>query len=151
MMHRKQKASFAHISRSEGITALKPGVNLPLKEKKKQTKIPLSGAFSVTSPCTFCSFHEATSPRNSPSSLSCPTRQSTGGPTALAQLWVSLAEPWGATLHPCPLLLLAGTARVNQHPAPLPTELPTTHPAETDTDGAAAQQPHPRPYSLAIP
>lgn len=47
-MHRKQKASFAHISRSESMTALKPGVNLPLKEKKT-TKGP-----SVW--CFFCHF-----------------------------------------------------------------------------------------------
>lgn len=69
-----------------------------------------------------------------------------GGPTALSQCWVS-AVPLSS---PAPAAA-AGAGRVNQQAALLPTVLPRAHPSGTDTDSAVAQQPHPQPYSLAIP
>lgn len=107
MMHRKQKASFAHISRSEGMTALKLGVNLPLKEKTQRSLrlvlfLSLPPALSVPSMKQL--LYET-----APAACPAPSPEAQGVPTALAWFWVSTEPPQsprGATLRPSPLLLL---------------------------------------------
>lgn len=109
-MHRKQKASFAHISRSEGMTALKPRVNLPLKEKKKTTKDHFVWCFFLTlPPALSVPSMEQLLYETAPPAYPALTSEALGGsrsPCPAPGLSKAPANPRGAALRPCPLLRL---------------------------------------------